>query len=295
MKKIFFSYRRDDSRWPARQIYDAFARVLPHDRLFMDIDSIPLGADFVDVLKGWVNICDVLLALIGRDWINAIDPKTGCRRLDSPVDFVRIEIREALGRGIPVVPVLLDGASMPSPEQLPQDMRNLARRQAEIVDFRTFAHDVERLIAKLGFTVPKADKRLPLWRSWLPEFVGTTRRSALAERPSQEMPMPSSIQVLDSAEHAEPKSDVHRFFEERLEASGEDSLTSTELYEAYMQWCDDNGKAAFPHPRFVREVAELGVRRERIAKRTRYFGIRLRPAIAPNASARSARAGFHQR
>jgi sulfatase-modifying factor enzyme 1/TIR domain-containing protein len=149
MKKVFISYRRHDSRYQARMIYDAFQRALPREHLFMDIDSIPPGADFVEILGGWVDECETMLALIGSGWISATDPKTGRRRLDNQYDFVRIEIREALKRGIPVVPVLLDDARMPDADDLPDDLRKLVRRQAELVQFRTFDADVARLMKKL--------------------------------------------------------------------------------------------------------------------------------------------------
>jgi hypothetical protein len=93
----------------------------------------------------------MVLALIGREWVESFDPKTGKRRLDNPNDFVRIEICAALSRAIPVIPVLLDGARMPDEEQLPEEMRMLARRQAEFVEYRTFDEDVDRLSRKLGF------------------------------------------------------------------------------------------------------------------------------------------------
>jgi len=131
-------------------IYNAFRAVLPRDSVFMDVDSIPLGTDFVEILEGWVEKCEVLVALIGPGWADAIDPKTSRKRLQSDYDFVRIEIREALKRGIPVIPVLLDGTPMPEVEHLPDDLKRLVRRQAEFVEFRTFDADVERLIKKLG-------------------------------------------------------------------------------------------------------------------------------------------------
>jgi hypothetical protein len=150
MKKVFISYRRHDSRYQARMIYDAFQRALPREHLFMDIDSIPPGADFVKILKPEVGECEIMLALIGPGWIDATDPKTGRRRLDNQYDFVRIEIREALKRGIPVVPVLLDDAPMPDADNLPDDLKKLVRRQAEFVQFRTFDEDVARLMRRLA-------------------------------------------------------------------------------------------------------------------------------------------------
>jgi len=147
--KVFISYRREDSKWPARQMYEAFLRHVPHGQVFIDIDSIPPGADFVKILEHQVEACEMVLALIGRDWNT--DPRTGRRRLDDPKDFVCIEICAALSRDIPVVPVLLDGEPMPEANQLPEDMRMLARRQAESVGYRTFGTDVDRLIKRLGF------------------------------------------------------------------------------------------------------------------------------------------------
>ena len=110
-EKIFISYRRDDSRYQARMIHAAFCKVIPSDHVFMDVNSIAPGANFRKILKDWVDQCEVLLALIGPGWIDARDVKTKMRRLDNKSDFVRIEIGEALARGIPVVPVILDHAS----------------------------------------------------------------------------------------------------------------------------------------------------------------------------------------
>lgn len=153
--RVFISYRRDDAKWEAREIYRSLTQVLPRDHVFMDLDSIPPGADFVDVLEGWVDECDILLALIGSGWIDAMDPKTARRRLENPNDFVRIEVRKALERGIPVVPVLLDGAPIPDAERLPDDLKKLTRRNAEFVEHRTVDSDVERLIRRLGLAETK--------------------------------------------------------------------------------------------------------------------------------------------
>jgi hypothetical protein len=152
---IFISYRREDSEWAAQQIYDAFVRRLPRERVFMDIDSIPPGSDFVDILEHQVEKCQCVLALIGKAWIKSTDPKTGQRRLDDPKDFVRIEICAALSRRIPIVPVLLQGAPMPDENQLPEGMRKLVGRQAECVGSRTVDADVDRLIRKLGLDEAK--------------------------------------------------------------------------------------------------------------------------------------------
>jgi Uncharacterized protein conserved in bacteria (DUF2252)/TIR domain len=157
--KVFISYRRDDSKYQARMIHAAFCRVIPSDHVFMDVDTIRPGENFRQVIQGWVNQCEVLLALIGPGWIDASDPKTKRRRLDNPSDFVRVEIGEALVRGIPVVPVLLDDTQIPDVSLLPDELKELVERQAEFVEYRTFDTDVERLIGRLGFAAPSPQEK----------------------------------------------------------------------------------------------------------------------------------------
>jgi hypothetical protein len=148
LRNIFISYRREENKYQARMIFDAFQKTAPA-QIFYDADSIPLGRDFKAVIMGQVQKCDVLIALIGANWEKCVDPKTGLQRLENPNDFVRIEIGTALNRGIPVVPLLIDDAPLPDKDQLPSDLRDLFDRQAEYISFRTFDADVKRLISKL--------------------------------------------------------------------------------------------------------------------------------------------------
>jgi hypothetical protein len=148
--KIFISYRRHDARWEAKKIYDAFCAVLSKDGVFMDVDSIPLGVDFKKTLRERLDQCDIFLALIGPNWLTITDPKTGRRRIDDEKDFVRMEISEALKRGIPVVPVLLDGTPMPKEGELPEALRDLTQRQAEFLYFKIFDAGVVHLVKNLG-------------------------------------------------------------------------------------------------------------------------------------------------
>jgi hypothetical protein len=112
--KVFISYRRDDSAGSAGRLHDRLALEFGRDLLFMDVDAIPLGLNFVKVLHEEVAKCNVLLAVIGPNWLSARDDQ-GNRRLDDPHDFVRVEIAAALQRDIPVIPILLDGAKVPRP------------------------------------------------------------------------------------------------------------------------------------------------------------------------------------
>ena len=128
MSKIFLCYRRDDFGGYAGHIQDRLEQEFGKDLLFMDVDNIPIGRDFIKVLNDEVAQCEVLLAVIGRNWLDARDEQKS-RRLDNASDFVRIEIGAALRRNILVVPVLVDGARMPDASRLPDDLKELSRRQ----------------------------------------------------------------------------------------------------------------------------------------------------------------------
>jgi formylglycine-generating enzyme required for sulfatase activity len=169
--KVFISYRRDNSNYQTRMIHEAFSRVLPWEHIFMDVDLIAFGADFRKILRSRVDECEVLLALIGPNWLNATDPKTKGRRLDDPSDFVRIEIGEALVRGIPVVPVLIDGTPMPEVDLLPDDLKELVDQEAGFVEYRTFHADVEQLIRKLGLTPAQTEGRRQVRWGWIAAAV----------------------------------------------------------------------------------------------------------------------------
>jgi formylglycine-generating enzyme required for sulfatase activity len=146
--KVFISYRRDDSAGHAGRVHDRLAQEFGRDLLFMDVDAVPLGADFIKVLREEVARCDVLLAIIGPNWLNVRDEE-GNRRLDNPNDFVRNEIGTALQRDIPVIPILLDGAKIPKPEQLPKDLEALTVRNGLDIRHASFHIDMDKLISGL--------------------------------------------------------------------------------------------------------------------------------------------------
>jgi hypothetical protein len=135
MPGVFISYRRQDSAGHAGRLFDRVVDRLGREGVFMDVAGIDAGVDFVHTINGAVGSCQLLLAVIGPEWLKSVDGRG--RRLDDPADFVRIEISAALQRDIPVIPVLVGGASLPSPELLPADLASLARRQAvELRDAR---------------------------------------------------------------------------------------------------------------------------------------------------------------
>jgi hypothetical protein len=143
--QIFISYRHDDSSAWTGRLYDGLSRHFVSNQIFMDVDTIEPGVDFVEVIEKSMGSCEVLIAVIGKRWLISSHEEGG-RRLDNLEDSVRIEIVTALKRGIRVIPVLVDDASMPRSHDLPDDLKSLARRNALEVSHNRFRVDLERLI-----------------------------------------------------------------------------------------------------------------------------------------------------
>jgi hypothetical protein len=123
---IFISYRREDSADIVGRISDRLVERFGKTAVFKDVDSIPIGRDFRTHLQEAVGRCDALIVIIGKQWCDA--SVHGKRRLDDARDHLRIEVESALARNIPVIPVLVQGASMPEEEMLPESLRALAYR-----------------------------------------------------------------------------------------------------------------------------------------------------------------------
>lgn len=130
---IFISYRRGATNDITGRIDDHLRNHFGRNAIFRDIEDIPLGVDFHEALSHEVARCRVLIAIIGPDWARGRDPASP-RDLGSSRDFIHIEIAAALKAQIPVIPVLVGGATMPTEESLPADLAGLARRQAVLVD-----------------------------------------------------------------------------------------------------------------------------------------------------------------
>jgi hypothetical protein len=156
VSKIFISYRRQDSDAYAGRLWDRLAPHFGAEDIFMDID-MNLGVDFVDEIQQKVALCKVLIAVIGRTWLE-IKNDAGLRRLDDPEDWVRLEIATALERGIPVIPALVGGAKMPKASDLPSVLSKLTRRQAIDISHAGFKDDTGRLIRGLEAILSPQEK-----------------------------------------------------------------------------------------------------------------------------------------
>lgn len=151
---IFIGYRRDDTADVAGRIYDAMAQRFGKARIFKDVDKIGPGVDFGDYIKSVLPRCRVALVLIGPGWLLSKDD-SGNRRLDDPHDWVRVEIETALATsGVLVVPVLVNGARMPTREEVPESLTPLLRRNAAIIRRDPDFHDdVGRLATALRSSI----------------------------------------------------------------------------------------------------------------------------------------------
>lgn len=155
--KIFINYRRGDDPGHTGRLFDTLAQSFPPERLFMDVERIRPGVDFVDLLQKQVSECSVMLTVIGQHWLNAADDQ-GQRRLDDPNDFVRIEIESAFKLHKRIIPVLVNDSRMPKPSDLPDTLKPLARIQAIRLTHEKFHSDIEELVILLQAEVGKNSK-----------------------------------------------------------------------------------------------------------------------------------------
>jgi TIR domain-containing protein/putative peptidoglycan binding protein len=153
---IFINYRREDVTGFARSIFDRLRAHFGESQVFMDVSNIEPGLDFIDALDKSLKSCEALLVLIGPDWESICVERSG-----EPDDFVRIEVAAALKRNVRVIPVLVQGATMPDEANLPEDIKPLVRRQATALSNDRFDSDIERLIEVLEKTLGGKFKAKP--------------------------------------------------------------------------------------------------------------------------------------
>jgi hypothetical protein len=142
---VFISYRRQDTGPYARLLYEELRRRLDSEQVFMDVDSIEVGVDFAEAIQHAVAACEVLLALVGPQWLTITDAN-GQQRLEDPDDTVRLEIEAALTRNIRVIPVLVDNTLMPQRQQLPESLAPFSRRNALELSYNRYGYDLGRLL-----------------------------------------------------------------------------------------------------------------------------------------------------
>jgi hypothetical protein len=150
--KIFINYRREDTAGFAQALFGRLEQSFSAKSLFMDVDSIGAGQDFVRAIEEQVGECDAMLVLIGPKWLNVTD-ETGGRRLENPQDFVRIEVDSALRFGKRVIPVLVQKTAMPRADALPEPLKALALLNAVGLTNERFKADAQGLCRALEATL----------------------------------------------------------------------------------------------------------------------------------------------
>ena len=149
--RVFISYRRSDSPDVAGRIHDRLVESFGGNNVYYDVDSIPFGVDFRHKIDSMIKECDAVLVVIGPRWLKPT--RAGQRQVDSPLDFVRVEVEAALHRDIRVVPVLVHGADVPPSDQLPESIRELSYRHGlSVRQDPDFHGDMSRLIKSLVAT-----------------------------------------------------------------------------------------------------------------------------------------------
>jgi hypothetical protein len=151
---IMVSYRRSDTGPITGRICDRLRTHFGSDQVYMDIDSTPIGIDYRSHINDFMSGCDVLLAVIGPQWLGT--GQVGARRIDDPADMVRLEVANSLKRDVLVIPLLIDRTDMPGPNDLPEDLKDLTFRNALRVDGGIdFHHNVDRLCGAIEAALRK--------------------------------------------------------------------------------------------------------------------------------------------
>ena len=148
MPKIFINYRREDAAGYAGRVFDRLEGEFGQHNVFIDVDALQPGDDFINAINGRLGQCDVMLAIIGPRWVSITDAG-GRARLEDESDFVRIELQTAIERGIRIIPILVDRASMPRLPDVPESLRPLLRRQSTELSDTRWNYDLARLVDKI--------------------------------------------------------------------------------------------------------------------------------------------------
>jgi WD40 repeat protein len=183
MPKIVISYRHKDTTAIAGHICDKLRAHYGNESVFMDVSSIRSGVDFRRQIARALHSCDLVVAIIGRKWLGGVSK--GSSRIKDEHDFIRIEIETALNSEVPIIPVLVDGASMPKPADLPDSLEQLSYRHASRVEAgRNFHRDMDALIRDMQLLLASEEPASPERKKQRPflAFVGWAKEAFAGNR-----------------------------------------------------------------------------------------------------------------
>lgn len=238
---IFVSYRRQETSHLAGRLYDRLADRVGEGQVFIDVDAIEPGLDFAEEISRAVTTCKVLLAVIGRSWLTVTD-RAGRRRLDDPDDIVRVEIEAALARDVRVIPILVEGASMPGREDLPVSLAGLVRRNALPIRHESFRSDALRLLTAiervLAMTPSAVDQSAPTAKAQAPTVPRDHRSDSNAHSPTAQTGAVNAVEFAEVTDEEQPTR-VEREIAvcKRFDVPPEKGLNRKEASEAF----SDNG------------------------------------------------------
>jgi hypothetical protein len=157
--RLFISYDREDTAGHSGRLRDDLISQFGTKNVFRDRESINAGEDFAQSIEMAITSSNVLIAIIGREWLNRINAKA--QRPAQP-DFVRLEIASALEQKISVVPILIEGAAMPGPHDLPDDLVPLSHLHAIEIRDSAWGQDVKRLSSALNKYRPLSKQKFAI-------------------------------------------------------------------------------------------------------------------------------------
>lgn len=160
---IFISYRKKDTEFISGRLYDTLITHFDQDQVFMDYEDLEGGVDFEEAIEKMLESCDIMLAVIGPNWVGA--NTDGSPRIMNEKDWVRLELSTALKRKVRVIPVLVEGATVPNEDSLPPDLHSLRKKQTVELNNRNWRTDIEkliRLLEKLVGSTPKVTQVAPV-------------------------------------------------------------------------------------------------------------------------------------
>jgi hypothetical protein len=156
VSRIFITYRREDTSSQAGRLYDWLGEYYGRDAVFKDVDSIEPGRPWRHAIDSAVGSSDVVLALIGPRWLPELEERSGAD------DFVRYELETALAKDRRVIPLLVNGAPMPTAEQLPEALASLTEYQAFEVSDTRFRSDMDELLRRLDRVIERPGPTPPV-------------------------------------------------------------------------------------------------------------------------------------
>jgi hypothetical protein len=290
--RIFISYRREDSAGDAGRLADHLRQRFGAAQVFLDIETIDPGTDFVRALHAALGETAVVLVVIGPRW-TTLQGASGSRRLDDPDDFVRLEVETALRRDVPVVPVLVQGATLPRKEDLPPSLASLTTRQVASLDHAEFHDDAQRLCDRLARWIEPQSQvpRRPLRRWWPAAAVVAAIVIAAAgyglmrggEVPEDDRP---PIDATDSARAAAAPvtatsaGDAAATEALLAEASGQARREQFAAALATLQRAREGDPSSQSVARMQEDVAMTWIRSVRVESGTSTFGEAIKPPLA---------------